>query len=345
MGRPPDVWGAKPREDRPRPATPLYGGSHGRHTHRSARRSHQGGRDRRPDRPALVRGGRERQRRPDGRRRHQRPRRPAGSPARAAPRGRRDGRRRRRRRGDQARPARSGRRHPRRHLQLHAAGHQGPRRGRGQDALPLPRAVRGAGVRSADLLHRPGAGAAGRPVHPVADARDRGEDVLPAVRRLHLAARAERARPGGRHGQRRDDRRRGVLPARPHGLSRDRRADRRERCRRGVQHDRAPGRHAVLPGAPRLRLHGPRRAARLHVLRRELPEHGPGRPGRGALRLPRLLPGRRRSVQPEAARAVRRAVSRRRGVHRRQRVLGPLPRAAPLGRRGDRGRVAATRRT
>ena len=36
-------------------------------------------------------------------------------------------------------------------------------------ALPLPRAVRGPGVPSADLLHRPGAGAAGRAVLPVAD--------------------------------------------------------------------------------------------------------------------------------------------------------------------------------
>ena len=59
------------------------------------------------------------------------------------------------------------------------------------------------------------------------------------VGRLHLAARAERARPGGRHGERRHDRRRGVLPARPHGLPRDRRADHRERRRRRVQHDRA----------------------------------------------------------------------------------------------------------
>ena len=95
------------------------------------------------------------------------------------------------------------RRHLRRHLQLHEAGHQGPGRRRGQDALHLPRAVRGAGVRPAHLLHRPGAGAAGRPVHPLADAGDRGEEVLPAVRRLHLAARDERERPRGRHGQRR----------------------------------------------------------------------------------------------------------------------------------------------
>ena len=49
---------------------------------------------------------------------------------------------------------RRGRRRPRRHLQLHAAGDQGPGRGGGQDALHLPRAVRGAGVRSAHLLHR-----------------------------------------------------------------------------------------------------------------------------------------------------------------------------------------------
>ena len=71
-----------------------------------------------------------------------------------------------------------------------------------------------------------------------------------------------------------------------------------------------PGVDAVLRGAVRVRLHEPRRTARLHVLRRELPEHGAGRARRGAVRLPRLLPGRRRPVQPQAARAVRRAVSR-----------------------------------
>ena len=38
-----------------------------------------------------------------------------------------------------------------------AAGHQGPGRGGRQDALHLPRAVRGTGVRSAHLLYRPGA--------------------------------------------------------------------------------------------------------------------------------------------------------------------------------------------
>ena len=116
--------------------------------------------------------------------------------------------------GHQARPAGSGRRDLRWHLQLHAAGHQGSRRGGGQDALHLPGAVRGTGVRPAHLLHRPGAGAAGRAAHSLADAADGGEEVLPAVSRLHLAARAEREGPRGRHGQRRRDRRRGVLPPR-----------------------------------------------------------------------------------------------------------------------------------
>ena len=74
-------------------------------------------------------------------------------------------------------------------------------------------------------------------------------------------------------------------------------------------------------------------------------EHGAGRARRGAVQLPRLLPGRRRPVQPEAARAVRRALSRRREVHRRQRVLGPVPRAAALGRRRDGGRLARRRTT
>ena len=165
------------------------------------------------------------------------------------------------------------------------------------------------------------------------------------VGRLHLAARAERARPRGRHGQRRLDRGRGVPPARPHGLRGDGRADRRERRGRRVQHDRAARRDAVLRRAARVRLHEPRRAARLHVLRRELPEHGAGRARRGAVRLPRLLPGRRRPVQPEAARAVRRAVPGRRQVHRRQRLLRPLPRDSGSGPRRSPRPARSTRTT
>ena len=57
-------------------------------------------------------------------------------------------------------------------------------------ALHLPRAVRGPGVPPADLLHRPGAGAADRAALPVADGADGRDDVLPAVGRLHLAAHA-----------------------------------------------------------------------------------------------------------------------------------------------------------
>ena len=91
------------------------------------------------------------------------------------------------------------RRRARRHLQLDAAGDQGPRGRARAEALHLPRAVRGPGVRPADLLHRPGAGAADRAALPVAHGAHRREDLLPAVGRLHLAARAEREGPGGRH--------------------------------------------------------------------------------------------------------------------------------------------------
>ena len=70
------------------------------------------------------------------------------------------------------------------------------------------------------------------PLVPWLMRRDRGEDVLPAVGRLHLAARDERARPRGRDRQRRLDRRRGVLPARSRRLPGDGRADRRQRRRR-----------------------------------------------------------------------------------------------------------------
>ena len=115
--------------------------------------------------------------------------------------------------------------------------------------------------------------------------------------------------------------------------------DHRDRCRRGVQHDRSARRGAVPRAAPRVRLRRPRRTPGVHLLRGELPEHGAGGARRGGLQLPRLLPDRRRPVQPEAAGAVRRAVPRRREVHRRQRVLGPLPRAAAVGRGGGRGRT------
>ena len=247
--------------------------------------------------------------------------------------------------GGQAGRAGQRRRRLRRHLQLHAAGHQGRgRRRRARRSTSTRSSTRaGSPIRSSSA---PAPGRRSRStVHPVADARDRGEDVLLPVGRLHLAPRAEQARAGGRHRQRRVDRRRGVLPARPHGLRRDGREDQLERRRRGVQHDRAARRLAVLRGAPRLRLREPRRTPRLHVLRRELPEHGAGRSRRGPLRLPRLLPGHRRPVQPEAARAVRRALPGRREVHGRQRVLGPVPRAAPVGGcRGGSGLARAGRR-
>ena len=50
-----------------------------------------------------------------------------------------------------------------------------------------------------------------------------------------------------------------------------------DRRGRGVQHHRAARGRAVLRAAARVRLHQPRRAAGLHLLRRELPEHGAGR--------------------------------------------------------------------
>ena len=70
-------------------------------------------------------------------------------------------------------------------------GHQGTGRRPGRDAVPLPRAVRGPGVPSADLLHRAGAGAAGGALLSLAHAADRGADLLHAIGRLHLAADAE----------------------------------------------------------------------------------------------------------------------------------------------------------
>ncbi len=256
------------------------------------RASHQSGRDRGPDGAALVRGRRERQCRADGHRRHQRRGGLAGAPARAAPGRQRDHRQRRRGEGDQAGSARRRRRAVRRHLQLDAAGDQGTRRHERQEALHLSRAVRGAGERSVDLLYGAGAGPAGRSADPVVDAEDRRETVLSAVRRLHLAAHFEPAGAAGGHRQRRQHRRRRVLSAGSRRLRADGREDHVDRRRGGVQHHRPAGGVAIPRAAARGGVQRARRPAGLHLLRRELPEHGAGPARRGALQLPRLLPGR-----------------------------------------------------
>ena len=185
--------------------------------HRSAgtRRCHH-----RPDRRPLLHGHRQRQRGQDGDRRHQRSRRPARPPRRAVRRGQRH----RRRRGAEPPPAELV--EPPTSTSSSAASTARPARpsrapwSTRRQALHLPRAVRGPGVPSADLLHRSGAGPAGRAVLPVADGADRRDAVLPAVGRLHLAADDEQEGARGRHRRGRRDRRRGVLPARPHGLRR-----------------------------------------------------------------------------------------------------------------------------
>ena len=59
------------------------------------------------------------------------------------------------------------------------------------------------------------------PAHSLADAQDWGQDILPAVRRLHLAARDEREGPPARQRRRRQHRRRGILSARSHGIRRN----------------------------------------------------------------------------------------------------------------------------
>ena len=141
--------------------------------------------------PLVVRRARERQRRAHGRGRHQRQGRPARPAARPARRGRRHRRQRRPRPRRQLVQA-DGRRALRRHLQLHTAGDQGPRRRRGQDALHLPRAVRGAGVRPAHLLHRP-VPASRSTRYPLAHAARPARRRSTSRRPTTLAARDERA--------------------------------------------------------------------------------------------------------------------------------------------------------
>ena len=201
MGRPPDALadrvGHHGRTTRRMFVAPgdarRFRGGHDGWTTTCKRLTDQGGSGRRPDRAARAGRDRRRKRRPDGGRRYQRQGRPAGPHARAPHRGRRHRRRRRLGRGGEARERAPRRRHPGRDPQLDPAGDQAAGGDRRQDALHLPRAVRGAGVRSPDLLHRACTGAAGRHAGAVADEANRGKDVLPALGRLRLAARHERA--------------------------------------------------------------------------------------------------------------------------------------------------------
>ncbi len=82
------------------------------------------------------------------------------------------------------------------------------------------------------------------------------------------------------------------------------------------------------------------RAHRLHLLRRELPESRPGRPCRGPLRVPGLLPGRRRPVQHRTPQPVRRALPGKCDVHRGQCLHRNLPCPQALGSCRQRSRVA-----
>ena len=92
----------------------------------------------------------------------------------------------------------------------------------------------------------------------------------------------EQEGPAGRDRQRRLDRRRGVFSARSRGLWRDSRQDHVQRRRGRLQHDGAAGARAVSRAALQRRLHAAWRTPRLHLLRREFPEHGAGRTRRRA---------------------------------------------------------------
>ena len=302
---------------------------------------HQGRRHHRPDGPALVHGHRQRERRHDGHRRHQRR---GGLLGRQVELYLEDSAT-----TDSAAEAAAAKLVQQDHVDVIFGGIysstrqaiKGPAVVRGQDAVHLPRAVRGAGVRSADLLHRPGAGAAGRAAHPLADAEDRGEEVLPAVGRLHLAARAEREGPRGRHGQRRRDRRRGVLPARSHGLRRDRRRDHVQRRGGRVQHDRAARAHAV-PRAAARRPASPSAAGRSSARTSTRTSSTWCRPSTS-----RGCTAASTTTRTSAIRSARSCCAgttscypRQREVHGRQRVLGHVPRPEAVGGGRQRGRLA-----
>ncbi len=302
---------------------------------------HQGRSDRRPDRSALVHGDRQRQRGQDGRRRHQRQ---GGLLGRQVDLCLEDGATTdsvAEAKADQARPARPGRRDLRRDLQLDPAGDQGAAVVEGQEALHLPRAVRRAGMRPAHLLHRPGAGAAGRAADPLADAEDRGEEILPAVGRLHLAARAEQeasvrwSRPTAARSSARSISR-SITPTTARRSARS--------CASGAE---VVFNTIVPPGlTPFLeQLHNSgftKRGGQLvcTYFDENFLNLVPAAHVEGLYSCLDYYQNVSDPVQQGAARPVQQALSGQRQVHRRQRLLGPVPRPEALGGRGERGGLA-----
>ena len=100
----------------------------------------------------------------------------------------------------------------------------------------------------------------------------------------------------------------------------------------------------AVPRPPRRRLHGSRREAGVHVLRRELPQPRTGGARRGPVRLPRLLPGRPGPVQHRPAQPVRSPLPGERDVHRRVGLHRHLPGPEDVGVGGQRGGVAPAAR-
>ena len=195
-----------------------------------------------------------------------------GPAPRAVPRGQRDRRRRRGGEGDEARRAGQRRRRLRRHLQLDAAGDQGRRPWwRARRSTSTPSSTRG---RSRDPLIFCTGPVPAQQVDPFIPwlMRETGAKTfyLPSADYIWphvLNARVREvvtANGGAIVGEE-------YFPLDHTDYRGDGRADRLERRRRGLQHDRAPRGRAVLRAAVRVRLHEPRRAARLHLLRRELP--------------------------------------------------------------------------
>ena len=278
-----------------------------------------------------------------GRARHQRDRRPAGPPSPAVRRGQRD-RRRRRRSGGRASSSTNT-------TSTSCSAASTARHGRpskapsssGAEALHLPRAVRGPGMRPADLLHRPGAGAADRAAVPVADAAHRREALLPAVGRLHLAACAEREGARGRDRRRRHHRRRGVPPARPHGLRPDRRRIMASGAEVVFNTIVPPGLTPFLAAAAR----GGFTQRGGHLVCTYFDENFlnlvPAEQVEGLYGCLDYYRDVDRPVQRRAAAGVRRSLPGQRAVHRRQRVHGHVPRAEAVGGGRHRGRFARHR--
>ena len=305
-------------------------------------RTHQGGSDRRPDGSALVHGHRQRQRRQDGDRRHQRRRRPARA-------GRSSCTSRTARPTDSAAEAKAAKLVQQDQVDVIFGGIysstrqaiKGPAVVDGKTLYIYPEQYEGQECDPLIFCTGPVPAQQVEPLIPwLMEQTGAKKFYLPSADYIWPHVLNEKVREVV-DGERRRDRRRGVLPPRSHRLRRDRRARSCPAARRWCST------RSFRPGSRRSSSSSTTPASRSgagSIVCTYFDENFlnlvPAEQVEGLYSCLDYYQDVERSVQRGAARPVRRALPGQRQVHRRQRVLGHVPRPEALGGRREGGGLA-----